>query len=64
MSNNVACIAERSACVIRVVDLNTLEQRYLSWAKNRSGLDSAELAARLGVSQRTLYRKLEPLRGA
>ena len=48
----------------RVVDLNTLEQRYLSWAKNRSGLDSAELAARLGVSQLALYRKREPLRGA
>jgi len=46
----------------RVVDLETLERRYLSWAKSRNGNDVAELATRLGVSQRTLYRKLEGLK--
>ncbi|MBL8430300.1 MAG: sigma 54-interacting transcriptional regulator [Dechloromonas sp.] len=46
----------------RVVDLNTLELRYLSWVKNQSGTDIGELAAKLGVSQRTLYRKLEALK--
>jgi len=42
-----------------VVDLATLEKRYLDWAKNRPGSDMAQLASQLGVSQRTLYRKLQ-----
>jgi transcriptional regulator with PAS, ATPase and Fis domain len=50
--------------VDQLIDLETLELRYLSWAKNRNGLEMAELADRLGVSQRTLYRKLEGLKGA
>ena len=42
-----------------VVDLATLEQRYLDWAKARPGNDLPTLAGRLGISQRTLYRKLQ-----
>ena len=42
-----------------VVDLDTLEQRYLAWARSRPGMAMPELARRLGVSQRTLYRKLK-----
>lgn len=41
-----------------VVDLGSLERRYLEWAKSRPGSDPATLAGRLGISQRTLYRKL------
>ena len=42
-----------------VVDLETLEKRYLDWAKGQPGNDLLALARRLGVSQRTLYRKLQ-----
>jgi transcriptional regulator with PAS, ATPase and Fis domain len=48
----------------RLVALDTLERRYLAWARSRNGPDAAELAARLGVSQRTLYRKLQDLKGS
>ncbi len=44
-----------------VVPLATLEQRYLAWVRARPGLDAATLASRLGVSPRTLYRKLQGL---
>ena len=47
--------------VSEVVPLDALEQRYLAWAKARQGFDTASLAARLGVSQRTLYRKLQEI---
>jgi two-component system, NtrC family, response regulator HydG len=46
----------------QIVGLDTLERRYLSWVKGLTGLDSVELAARLGISQRTLYRKLQGLK--
>lgn len=49
--------------VDQIVELDTLERRYLNWARDRNGLDTVELAARLGVSQRTLYRKLQGLKG-
>ncbi|MFY9723456.1 MAG: AAA family ATPase, partial [Azonexus sp.] len=45
--------------VTDVVDLATLEQGYLDWAKARPGNDLPTLAGRLGISQRTLYRKLQ-----
>jgi len=44
-----------------VVDLASLERRYLDWARNRPGSEAAGLARQLGVSQRTLYRKLRTL---
>lgn len=45
-----------------VLDLVELEQRYLRWAKAQPGIDTANLAGLLGISARTLYRKLAPLR--
>jgi DNA-binding NtrC family response regulator len=40
------------------VTLAELEARYIDWAKGRVGGGREELAARLGVSPRTLYRLL------
>ncbi|PKO94659.1 MAG: Fis family transcriptional regulator [Betaproteobacteria bacterium HGW-Betaproteobacteria-10] len=45
-----------------VVDLATLERRYLEWVKNRPDCDLTMLASQLGISQRTLYRKLQDRR--
>ncbi len=45
--------------VDRVVSLEMLEAGYLQWARQRSADDLAELARQLGVSLRTLYRKLQ-----
>ncbi|TXH72509.1 sigma-54-dependent Fis family transcriptional regulator [Thiobacillus sp.] len=41
-----------------IVPLETAELRYLQWALAHHGGDRKSLAARLGVSERTLYRKL------
>ena len=49
--------------VTEVVPLEDLEKRYIAWAKEKHGRDLPELAKRLGVSQRTLYRKLQGLAG-
>jgi len=48
--------------VDEVMDLESLERRYLAWAQSRPGNDPATLASRLGISQRTLYRKLQGVR--
>ncbi|MDP3537683.1 MAG: sigma 54-interacting transcriptional regulator [Azonexus sp.] len=48
--------------VAEVIDLETLEMRYLEWARGRMGGDLAALAGQLGVSQRTLYRRLQTTR--
>jgi DNA-binding NtrC family response regulator len=45
--------------VDRVMPLEMLEARYLHWARQRAGDDLAALARQLGVSLRTLYRKLQ-----
>ena len=45
-----------------IVDLATLEKRYLAWVDARVPGDPAALARYLGVSQRTLYRKMQGLR--
>ena len=45
-----------------VLDLESVEQRYLAWAVDRLGGDLPALAGQLGVSQRTLYRKLQAVR--
>jgi DNA-binding NtrC family response regulator len=42
-----------------VVDLATLEKSYLAWARAGSDGNLESLAKQLGVSQRTLYRKLQ-----
>jgi transcriptional regulator with PAS, ATPase and Fis domain len=42
-----------------VIDLATLEKSYLAWARAGSDGNLESLAKQLGVSQRTLYRKLQ-----
>lgn len=41
-----------------IVPLDEMERRYIRWALERLEGDKSGLAARLGVSERTLYRKL------
>ena len=45
-----------------IVPLAEMETRYLSWAAATFQGDNASLARRLGVAERTLYRKLRQLR--
>ncbi|HXE38578.1 MAG TPA: sigma 54-interacting transcriptional regulator [Azonexus sp.] len=45
--------------VAEIIDLDSLERRYLEWVNSRPGLDVTRLAGQLGISQRTLYRKLQ-----
>ncbi len=42
-----------------IVPLEQMEQRYLEWAASNYPGDRQSLAAKLGVSERTLYRKLQ-----
>jgi two-component system, NtrC family, response regulator HydG len=42
-----------------IVPLEQMEQRYLQWAACNYPGDRQSLAAKLGVSERTLYRKLQ-----
>jgi len=49
--------------IAEVLDLASVERRYIDWAKSRPGGDPASLAEQLGISQRTLYRKLQGGRG-
>ena len=46
-------------CLDRIVALDQLEQQYLNWARQRHIGEIGELASQLGVSTRTLYRKLQ-----
>ncbi len=46
----------------RLVPLKDLERRYLHWAVARHGGDRRALARALGISERTLYRKLQALK--
>jgi DNA-binding NtrC family response regulator len=41
-----------------VVDLDTLENQYLAWAMQQADSNIIDLARQLGISERTLYRKL------
>lgn len=45
--------------VEEIVALDVLEERYLNWARNRPDMSLLVLADKLGVSLRTLYRKLK-----
>ena len=45
-----------------IIPLKEMEHRYLEWALAHTGGDRGELAERLGVSERTLYRKLREAR--
>ncbi|MDD5366456.1 MAG: sigma 54-interacting transcriptional regulator [Gallionellaceae bacterium] len=42
-----------------VVPLDQAERRYVRWALDQTGGDKKALAQALGISERTLYRKLE-----
>ena len=44
-----------------IMSLEEMERNYLEWQLLHSGLGRKELAARLGVSERTLFRKLGKL---
>lgn len=44
------------------IALDELERRYLEWVRSRPERDATPLAERLGISQRTLYRKVRALR--
>lgn len=44
--------------VERILDLHELERRYLEWSRERHQGELSSLARQLGVSPRTLYRKL------
>jgi DNA-binding NtrC family response regulator len=41
-----------------IAPLANLEKRYLAWAAENFPGDRKSLAERLGISERTLYRKL------
>jgi PAS domain S-box-containing protein len=45
-----------------VMSLDEIERRYLEWAVRAHGGERADLAERLGLSERTLYRKLQRAR--
>jgi len=42
----------------KIITLEEMELSYLEWQVRHSGLDKKELAEHLGVSERTLFRKL------
>ncbi|SCZ58127.1 sigma-54 interaction domain-containing protein [Thiohalomonas denitrificans] len=45
-----------------IIPLDEMERRYLGWSVARFQGEKRDLAARLGVSERTLYRKLQDLK--
>jgi len=46
-------------CVEQPVRMEELEQRYLNWALSRCDGNVPQLARQLGMSTRTLYRRLQ-----
>ena len=52
--------SKEKTCFSDLISLKELEKRYLEWAMARVD-NKTELAKKLGVSERTLYRKLEQL---
>jgi two-component system, NtrC family, response regulator HydG len=47
-----------------IVPLEQAEERYLRWVVERHPGDNRQLAHDLGLSERTLYRKLQKIRGS
>jgi DNA-binding NtrC family response regulator len=45
-----------------LLPLSAVEERYLRWAAGTFLGDKASLAQKLGIGERTLYRKLRQLR--
>jgi DNA-binding NtrC family response regulator len=54
--------ALRPAFYDEVIPLEEVEQRYLLWALASFQGDKRALAKQLGLSERTLYRKLSTVR--
>lgn len=52
-------LLEGRFCLDRVVTLDQLERQYLNWARQHHAGEISDLAGQLGVSPRTLYRKLQ-----
>jgi len=48
--------------IAEILPLDVVETRYLSWALKRGGDNLPRLAESLGISLRTLYRKIESIR--
>jgi two-component system response regulator HydG len=46
-----------------IMTLEEMERSYLGWQLRHSGLGRKELAERLGISERTLFRKLGKVAG-
>ncbi len=46
-----------------IMTLEEVERSYLEWQMRHSGLGRKELADKLGISERTLFRKLEKMGG-
>jgi two-component system, NtrC family, response regulator HydG len=46
----------------RILPLDEVESRYLAWAMGSHGGDNSSLAQKLGLSERTFYRRLRSLR--
>ena len=65
MADDIPMVQPGASCsfeLSEVVDLATLETSYLEWAGKQPDNDPATLSAKLGISQRTLYRKLQNTR--
>jgi DNA-binding NtrC family response regulator len=60
-AGGVDAVAARPLLVTEVRPLDGIESDYLRWAERRIP-DRAALARALGISERTLYRKLDALR--
>jgi transcriptional regulator with PAS, ATPase and Fis domain len=45
-----------------ILPLDVMEKRYLAWALEKGGKDLPRLAESLGISLRTLYRKIGPIK--
>jgi two-component system response regulator HydG len=59
--NKIPKKLDNSAVSPVIKPLETVEQEYLQWAIKTFDGDKAELAYKLGISERTLYRKLQKL---
>ena len=58
LSDEVPLAKDDAFRVEYILDLDELERRYLAWSRSRHQGEMSELAQQLGVSPRTLYRKL------
>ncbi len=55
------CLPGQGFVVEEIAPLDDVENRYLDWARRQHAGDMDALARQLGVSTRTLYRKLEKI---